>query len=123
MTHAGHRLVQEHHLGIERQRGSDFERALAPIRHLDRGRAGEFVQAHIVQQFQRAAVEAVEHRLGAPEIEGVAMLALQRDPHVFQRSEMREDCRDLKRADQPEPRHIGRRHRRDVLSLVEDFAG
>src|SRR5216684_2807517 len=36
----------------------------------------------------RAAVEAVEHRLGTPEIEGVPVLALQRDPDILQRRQM-----------------------------------
>src|SRR5437868_9111670 len=68
MAHAGHRLVEQHHLRVERQGGCDFERALAAIGHLDGGRIGELAQAHIVQQFERAAVEAVEYRFGAPEI-------------------------------------------------------
>src|SRR6478609_9403995 len=42
MAHAGHRLVEQHHLRIERQRGGDFQRALAAIGHLDRGGRGEF---------------------------------------------------------------------------------
>src|SRR5437588_2734199 len=67
MAHAGHRLVEQPHLRIKRQRGCDLERALAAIGHLDRGRIGEFAQAHIVQQLERAAVEAVEYRFGAPE--------------------------------------------------------
>ncbi len=50
------------------------------------------------------------------------MLALQRDPDVFERGQMRKYRRDLERTDQPEPRHIGRRHRGDVLPLVEDPA-
>ena len=51
------------------------------------------------------------------------MLALQRDPHIFQRGQMRKHRRNLERAHQAKPRHIGRRHRRDVLSLVENLAG
>ena len=42
-----------------------------------------------VEQFMGAAVEAVEHRLGAPEIEGVPVLTLQRDPDVLERGEVR----------------------------------
>ena len=71
----------------------------------------------------RAIVETVQHRFGTPEIEGRAVLALQRDPHVFQRREVREHRRNLERTHQPEPRDIGRRHRRDVLSLVVDRPG
>ena len=50
------------------------------------------------------------------------MLALQRDAHILQRRQMRKYRRDLERANQAEPRHVGRRHRRDVLPLVEDLA-
>src|ERR1700716_1108258 len=35
VAHAGHRLVEQHHFRIERQRGCDLERALAAIGHLD----------------------------------------------------------------------------------------
>jgi hypothetical protein len=31
VAHAGHRLVEQHHLGVERQRRRDFEGALAAI--------------------------------------------------------------------------------------------
>ena len=89
VAHACHRLVEQHHLGIERQRGCDLERALAAIRHLDCGRVGKFAQAHVIQQLMRAAVEAIEHRLGTPEIERAAVLALQRDPHVLECGQMR----------------------------------
>src|SRR6478672_4949816 len=95
VAHAGHRLVQQHHLGVERERRCDLERALAAVGHLDRGRIGKLAEADIVQQFTRAIVEAVEHGLGAPEIEGTAVLALKRDADVFQRGEMRKYRRDL----------------------------
>src|SRR6266567_6377183 len=49
VTHAGHRLVQQHHLRIERERGRDLKRALAPIGHLDRRRVGELAETHTVQ--------------------------------------------------------------------------
>src|SRR3984893_11784828 len=41
MFAAGHRLVEQHHLRVERQGGRDLERAFAPIGHLDRRRPGE----------------------------------------------------------------------------------
>ena len=69
VAHARHRLVEQHHLGVERQRRRDLQRALAPIGHFDRRRIGKLAQADVVQQFMGAAVEAVEHALGAPEIE------------------------------------------------------
>src|SRR5665213_3784498 len=76
MAHAGHRFVEQHHFGIERQRGRDFQRALAPIGHLDRRRVGELAQADIIEQFMSTMVEAVEHRLRTPEIERAPVLTL-----------------------------------------------
>lgn len=123
VAHTGHRLVQQHHLGVERERGCDLECALAPVGHLDRGRIGKLAEADIVQQLARAIVEAVEHGFGAPEIERAAVLALKRNTNVFERSEMRKHRRDLERAHQSHARDVGRRHRGDVLPLVEDFSG
>ena len=51
------------------------------------------------------------------------MLALQRDPHIFQRGQMREYRRDLERAHEAKPRHVGRGHRGDILSLVQNLTG
>ena len=50
------------------------------------------------------------------------MLALQRDPDIFQRGQMREYRGDLERAHQAETRHIGRRQRGNILPLVQDLA-
>src|SRR5438105_3468883 len=66
MAHAGHRLVQQHHLRIERERGCDLKPALAPIGHLDPRRVGELAETHIVQQFACALAELIQHRLRAP---------------------------------------------------------
>src|SRR6516165_6541956 len=70
-----------------------------------------------------ASVVAIEHRFGAPEIEGAAVLALQRHPDILQCGQVRKHRRDLERAYETEPRDIGRRHRRDVPSLVENCPG
>src|SRR4051794_23794885 len=51
------------------------------------------------------------------------MLALQRHANVLQRGQMRKYRRDLERAHQTEPRHVGGRHRGDVLALVQYLAG
>ena len=49
------------------------------------------------------------------------MLALQRDPHILKRRQMRKHRRNLKRAHQAEPRHVGRRKRGDVAPVVADL--
>src|SRR4051812_12717977 len=106
VTHAGHRLVEQHHFPIERPRGCDLERALAAIGHLDGRRSGELAQADIVEQLVGARIEAVEHGFGAPEIERRAVLALQRYPHVLERGQMRKYRRNLERANQTEASDI-----------------
>lgn len=69
VPHAGHRFVEQHHLGVERQRRCNFKCALAAVRHLDRRRVGEFAQADVVQELMGARIEAVEHAFRTPEIE------------------------------------------------------
>ena len=51
------------------------------------------------------------------------MLALKRDANVFQCGHMRKYRRDLERSHQSHAGHISRRHRGDVLPLVQDFSG
>src|SRR6266481_3051517 len=70
-----------------------------------------------------ATVESVEHRFGAPEIKGVSVLTLQRDPYIFERGQMREYRRNLKRAHQPETRDVGRRQRGDIPPFIQNLAG
>src|SRR3979490_446174 len=70
-----------------------------------------------------AAVETIEHRFGTPEIEGLPVLALQRDPHILERGQMREYGRNPERAHQTEARHIARGQRRNILSLIQNLAG
>ena len=122
MAHARHGLVEQHHLGVESEGGGDFQRALAPIGHLHRRDVGEFRQAHILQQRHGARVEGLKHALGAPEVEIVAALALQGHAHILHAREMGKDRRNLEGAHQSEPRHISRRHGRDVRPPVGDGA-
>ena len=58
----------------------------------------------------------------APEIERAAALALQRDAHVFEHGQMREHRRDLERAHEAEPRHVGGPEGGDVVAVEEDAA-
>jgi hypothetical protein len=46
--------------------------------------------------------------------------ALQRDPHVLEQGEMREDGGDLKGPHEPEPRDLGGPRARDVAPVVAD---
>src|SRR5215212_8910591 len=123
VPHARHRLVEQHHFRIEREGGGDFERAFAPIGHFDRRRGCELAETDIVEQFKRAAIEPIEHRFRTPEIERLPVLTPQRPPYVLQRGQMRKHRRYLERAYQAKTRYVCRRHRRDILSLVEDLAG
>ena len=74
-AHAGHRLVEQQHLGIERERGGDLERALAAVGQLDRSQRCETRSGRPPRSARSAsAFELVQHALGAPEIEAVAAL-------------------------------------------------
>ena len=68
------------------------------------------------------SLKASSTRFDRQKSNDAAALALQRDPHVLEHGQMREHRRDLERAHQPEPRHVGRRQRRDVAALVDDAA-
>src|SRR2546430_1421893 len=102
--HAGGGLVEQHHLRVERERRRDLERALAAVRQLDRDRPRELRQADRVEELEGAPAELAEDPLPAPEGEPVTPRALEREPHVLQHGEVREDRRDLERPDEAEPR-------------------
>jgi hypothetical protein len=119
-AHAGHGLVEQHHLGIERQRRRNLQRALAPVGELHRRDAGELGEADRLDEPERLGVEVAQHPFRAPEVEGVAPLALQRDPDVLQDRQMREYGGDLEGAHEAEAGDLGRSHRRDVAAVVLD---
>ena len=50
------------------------------------------------------------------------MLALQRNPYIFQRRQVRKHRRDLERTHEPKAGHVGRGQRGDVLPLVQNLA-
>src|SRR5579884_3993398 len=84
VTHPGGRLVEQQHLRIERERGGNFQCALAPIGQLDRDPVGERRKADIGNQLERPRIEALERRARAPEIERGSPRALQGDAHVLE---------------------------------------
>ena len=120
VTHARHWLVEQHHFGLDGERGREFERPLSPVGYLACLGIGEGGEAHAVEKLERPGVERVERRLRAPEVEGIAPRSLQRNPHVFERGQVREHSRDLERAHEAEARHVGRPHRRDVAPVERD---
>src|SRR5574337_103193 len=108
---------------LKRQRRRQFERALAPIGDLARQGMRERGEADAIEKLEGARVERIERGLRAPEVEGIAALALERDAHVFERGEVREDGGNLERADEPEPRDARRAHRGDVAPVERDPPG
>src|ERR1700726_2507978 len=114
VTHAGHRLVEQQHLRLERQRGGDFQKALPAIGQFDRQRIHIRREPDVGDQRRGLIVERMQHALGPPEIERAAAPALQRDAHVFEHGEMGKYRRDLKRTNQPEAGHLGRLERGNV---------
>ncbi len=82
-AHARGRLVEQHHLGLERQGGGDLERALTAVRQIRGLHVGVLGQPDFFEQLQRTRVQGLERGLGAPELERVAELALQSDAHIL----------------------------------------
>src|SRR5258706_10306264 len=119
VRHAGRGLIEEHHFRIERERGRDLERALAPVGQLHRDRLFERRQAYRVQQLAPARIQVAQHAVRSPEIERAAALALQRDAHVLQDREMRKHRRNLERPDQPQPGDRGGAGTGDLAPVVE----
>src|SRR5229473_8336875 len=60
VPHAGGRLVKQEHFRIERERGGDLKRTLAPVGKLDRRPTGERRQADVVEQ-RLCALRSEEH--------------------------------------------------------------
>ena len=57
MPHALRGLIEQHQVRLERQRGRQFQRALAAIGQIRRQRARPGFQVHLRQQFHRAPIE------------------------------------------------------------------
>ncbi|MCY1541484.1 hypothetical protein D9M68_771800 [compost metagenome] len=117
-----HRFVQQHDFRFQRQGHGDFQRALAAIGQQGGGGVRQRGQADRIQQFHRAPIQAVDAAAAAPEAPAVAMLAHQRHAHVLQDRKPQEHRGDLEGADDPQPRDLFRRQRRDVAAAVVDDA-
>src|SRR3954467_12715026 len=122
LPEAGHRLVEQHHLGGERQGRRDLERPLPPI---SKGR-GEAVlepgEPDRIEQLVGTLVQAVEHAFRAPEMKRVAERALQRNPDILAYAQMREHGGDLERANEAATRDVGGSLIGDIAAVVEDAA-
>src|SRR2546428_154993 len=81
--HARRRLVEQHHLGIEGEGGSDLERPLAPVGQLHGGGGREGGEAHRLHQPQGPAVEPPQPPLRSPEVEGAPPPPLEGDPDIL----------------------------------------
>jgi hypothetical protein len=114
VAHALRGLVEQQQLRVQRQRGGDFERALAAVGQVARQRCRKARQADLLQQRHRRRVELVHGRHRLPEAVVDAELALQRDLHVLQHRELREHGRDLERAHDAAARDLRRFLVRDV---------
>ncbi len=122
VAHPLRRLVEEHHLRVERERRRELERALAAVGQLDRHGVAVVLEPDRREQLHRAAVERGEAALRAPEVEGRPELPLQRHPDVLERGERREHRGHLERADHPAAGDVRRPRVRDVLAPEPDLA-
>src|SRR5262249_1540254 len=83
VTHARHRLVEQEHFRLKRQRGGDLERAFATIRQFHRRPTSERGETNVGDQRHRPLVESLEHALRTPKVARCAALSLQRDANVL----------------------------------------
>ena len=120
VAHARRRLVEEQHLGIERDCGRKLQRPLAAVGQFDGRMSRVIFQTDVAEQRHGAIVVLVEDAFRAPEVERPTAFPLQGDAHVLKAGQMRKHGRDLKRAHKAEPRNIGRREAGDVLTLEPD---
>ncbi len=123
VAHALRGLVEQHQLGLHRQRRGDLQRALAAVRQVDGDLVGQVGKAHLREQLARPAVEVRQAALAFPEMERRAQAALQAEAHVLGERQVREHGRYLKRADHPAPGDLRRRLAGDVRAIEGDGAG
>src|SRR5713226_6414399 len=97
-------------------------RAIGRDRSDQRGDAIDVLVPHAGGRLVEQQHLRVEHALRAPEIERSAAFSLQRDAHVLEHGQLRKHRRDLERAHEPEPRHVGGSKPGDVVALVDDAA-
>ena len=120
MAHARRRLVEQQHLRIERQCCGNLQRALAAVRQLDRRPIGE-------DDSPTSAISASARSLK------LSSTAVERQKsnepprwrckamRTFSSTVMCGNTAEIwNERTRPEPRHIGRRHRGDVLTLVQN---
>src|SRR4029077_11271050 len=95
---AGHGLVEEQHLGIERECRRDLERALSPIGELAGGRVSKFGEVDVGNELRGSLIEHAKALVREPELMRETILALQGRTQIVAHGEMREHGRDLEGA-------------------------
>ncbi len=120
LPHASHRLVQQQHLGIKRQRRGNLKHPLAAIGEIRSQRIAFTLQADRLDQFVGAGIQAVERGDRQPELCRKPVWPLQRDAYIVEHRQMRKNRRNLEGADQPHPRDPVRRRLGDVRAQKRD---
>ena len=120
---AGHRLVQQDHVGFAREHHGELQLALVTVRERSRGPRGPIREPH-PRERPRCTVECRSERVGpTPDPERPSQACLGCEPDVLERAEPREDARDLERPPEPRTAATRRRTRGDVLPPQLDPAG
>ena len=122
VAHALRGLVEQHQLGLHRQRGGNLQRALAAVGQLHRHSVRELGQAHLFEQLHRPRIQRVERLLAAPERVRRAELPLQSNANVFHHRQMRKHGGDLERADHAAARDLCRLFRGDIGAVEQNRA-
>jgi hypothetical protein len=122
LPHAGHRLVEQQHFWIERQRRGNFEHPLAAIGEIGGEADRAPWRADLRKQLLGAVVQPIERRDRAPELGRQVVRPLQGHADIVENGQMRKDRGDLEGAHQAHARHLVGRRPGDVGSHQRDRA-
>ena len=120
VSHALRRFVEKHQLRLERQRGGEFQGALAPVGQVGRQRVGPRFEADLGQQLHRPMIEACQALFRAPEIERCAETPLQRHAHILENGQVRKHRAYLEGPHDAAAGNIRGFFARDVLAAIKN---
>src|SRR6266496_328866 len=112
--HPRRRLVEQEHLGVERQENAHLELALLAVGQLARGRTPLGSEEHGLEDLPRAVFQIGKGAVATPRVEEEPRARLEGDAHVLQHGEGREDVGQLEGAPDPRSRAPGCGPARDV---------
>ena len=120
---AGKGLVEKEQLRLGRKRDGEFELALLAVGEQARRACARGAEADRVETIHRGLVQGLLPRGIAEEAEARSGARLNRQRHVLEGREARQDRGDLERAGEAAPTRCVHRQMRDVLAVEQDLSG